>query len=619
MARSPSLPGRLSQWILRFTGSIGLGLGIMTRREKRRAAALMVTTVVNGILQTAALIGVVALVRWASNPAQILPGWLARPVAQIFGEIDHAVLALVLAGGLTILVIGKTAFSWMQTGWMANFSASCENRLSTFLMRRVLFAHYSWLVRQNSARLRQLLFGFVSVWSRDFIRAIMRLMNDLMMAAFMVAALIASQPVAGLTVAFLGAAIGAVTFMNVRPRLNRFAKEKRRGILGANSVSTECILGAKDVKMASAEERFTNLFDEQVRIYAMADAGSQQWSQFPRHVLELVAYGALIAAGTYITLSPARDSDFTGLLLLYALAAIRLMPVMSTVVSSLSTLVNTFPVISDLQRLIDDTANPEIEPAEPTAEEPWHEARLEDVSMRYGSSKRMALCEVSVALQPGKMYGCVGQSGAGKSTFIDVLTGLLEPTEGALIVDNRRLDAAARRQWRKRFAYVAQKPFLLDAPLKENITFEGGIPDPARLQQVIGLARLEQVVARLPEGVDAPLGEQGAFLSGGERQRVAIARALYRGAELIIFDEATSSLDVLVEREIAETLANLRGKVTLIIVSHRLAFVRDADEIWIFEDGRMTGKGPHRDLMRSSDLYRRMIMQTAGVAAGTRA
>jgi ABC-type multidrug transport system fused ATPase/permease subunit len=136
---------------------------------------------------------------------------------------------------------------------------------------------------------------------------------------------------------------------------------------------------------------------------------------------------------------------------------------------------------------------------------------------------------------------------------------------------------------------------------------------------VIALARLEQVVARLPGGVDAPLGEQGAFLSGGERQRVAIARALYRGAELIILDEATSSLVVLVEHEIAETLASLRGKVTLIIVSHRLALVQDADEIWIFEDGRMTGKGPHGDLMRSSDLYRRMVMHTAGVAAGMRA
>jgi ABC-type multidrug transport system fused ATPase/permease subunit len=231
----------------------------------------------------------------------------------------------------------------------------------------------------------------------------------------------------------------------------------------------------------------------------------------------------------------------------------------------------------------------------------------------------MALCDVSVALQPGRTYGCVGRSGAGKSTFIDVLTGLLEPTEGALVVDNRRLDAEARRAWRKRFAYVAQRPFLLDASLKDNIIFEGAIPDPARLQRVIALARLEQVVARLPGGVDAPLGEQGAFLSGGERQRVAIARALYRGAELIILDEATSSLDVLVEHEIAETLASLRGKVTLIIVSHRLALVQDADEIWIFEDGRMTGKGPHGDLMRSSDLYRRMVMHTAGVAAGMRA
>lgn len=612
------LMGHLGRQARGFMGGIGQGLSIMTGREKKLAGILALTALVNGFLQTAALLGVVMLMRWAVSPAQPLPRWVGS-IEPVVGEINRYTLSLALGVGLLLLVIGRAVFGWMQNGWMANFSASCENRLSSFLMRRVLFAPYVWLIGQNSARLRQLLFGFVSIWSRDFIRAIMRLMNDVVMAIFIIGALIVSQPVAGLIVALAGTSIVSVAFLIVRPRLRRLAETKRSGVVGANHISTECILGVKDVKMASAEERFATLFDNEVRRYAEADAAAQQWAQAPRNVLELVVYGALIVTCTFIALSQMQTADFAGVLLLYGLATIRLMPVMSTVVGSLATLVNTFPVISDLKRLIADTANSETEPREPVTDGAWRAVRLVGVSVRYPGAEQPALRDVSVLLKRGGMYGCVGRSGAGKSTFIDVLAGLLDPSEGVVTVDGRPLDADSRRGWRKHFAYVAQKPFLLDASVKGNIVFEGANADPLRLRRAIKLARLEQVVARLPGGIDARLGEQGALLSGGERQRVAIARALYRGAELVILDEATSSLDVLVEREIAETLASLHGEVTVIVVSHRLSLVRDADEIWVFEDGRVSGRGAHGDLMRSSDLYREMVMQSARNAGGAHA
>lgn len=590
-----------------LTGGLGAGIAIMTPAERRRACLLVVTAIIHGLIQTAVLLGVVGMLQWVANPARNLPQWAENYIRLWFGTADRTTVTVVLGGALLLLVLIKTAFGWAQSGWMSGFSASCENRLSALLMRRVLFARYSWLVQQNSSRLRQLLFGFVSVWSRHFIRTLMRLMNDAIMTVFIVSALIVSQPAAGLVFAFGGLAITSTLFLLVRPELHRLAETKRLGILGAMRISSDCILGVKDVKMASAETRFSQLFENEVRLYANADAKAQQWIQLPRQLLELIVYLALVGSGLYIVLVQKQNTDITGVLLLYGLAALRLLPVLSSNVSSVSTLVNAFPVISDLTGLIKETSlSEDISDAREDFAN-WHEVRIENASLRYEGSDRSALQNVTAVVRRGGMYGCVGRSGAGKSTFIDILSGLLDPGEGALLIDDKPLPHDKLRSWRKRLAYVAQRPFLLDESLRQNIVFEGDGFDAARLDRVIHLARLDEVVARLPGGLDARMGEQGGLLSGGERQRVAIARALYRGAELIVLDEATSSLDVLVEREIAATLERLRGEVTIIIVSHRLSLVRDADEIWVFDAGMITARGNHAALMRNSGLYRQMV------------
>jgi ABC-type multidrug transport system fused ATPase/permease subunit len=523
---------------------------------------------------------------------------------------------LAVAALLAAVVLFKSWYTWLQVGWMSRFSAECEKRMSSLLMRRVLFAPYGWLVRQNSGRLRQLLFGFVAVWSREFVRALMRLLNDAAMTLFIVAVLIWSSPLVGLVAGGVAAALGGTIFLIVQPRIRVLAETKRRGIVDANSISTECVLGAKDVKMASAEEQFLALFDKSVRVYADADARAQQWGQMPRNAMELAAYGFLILACVYVTLVGAQNTELAGLLLLYGLAAVRLLPVFSTAVGGLAALVGAMPIIRDIEKMLADTANAEIDVAQDVAPAPWQQVAAQNVSLRYDGTDRFALRDVSLTFRRGASYAIVGPSGAGKSTLIDVIAGLLAPTEGAVVIDGVPLDAESRRAWRRRFGYVAQHPFLLDGSLRENIVFNSSKDlDGSRLQQAIRLARLEGVVARLPKGLEGQVGEQGALLSGGERQRVAIARALYRGADLLILDEPTSSLDTIVEQEIKESIAMLRGDVTTLIVSHRLGLVRDCDEIWLLEDGRLRASGAHPALVESSDLYRLMVAHGERAAA----
>jgi len=596
---------------LRISGLIGgvkKGIALMTARERKRMLYLLASSMLQAFLQTALLVSIVPMVQLMIDPNGLPAGKIVAWLDPIFSGFESKLVLLTLAGVIAVLILFKAAFSWFHTGWMARFSAACEVRLKSLLMKQILTTQYSWLVRQNSARLRELLFGFITTWARQFIRSLLKLLNDLMFAGIVVAVLIWANPVAGLMVATFISIFSASIFVLVRPELLRLAVVKRRAILKANSVSMEAILGIKEVKMAGAEDHFGTLFSEQVALYALGDAKGQQWVQIPRIVLESVAYGALVGMSVFVIVAEVQSAELAGLLLLYGLSALRLMPIFSNVVSGLATLLSSFPTIDDLEKLIADTKMTELAPPDNWRPQPWQEIRLNNVSLSYAGSEGAALTAVTLKIEPGKSYGAVGPSGAGKSTLIDLIAGLLEPTDGVVSVDGHPLEIDSNRAWRRRFSYVSQRPFLLDASMRENIVFGTTAKvDEERLTWSIALARLEKVVDRLPKGLSSRLGEQANLLSGGERQRVAIARALYRGADILVLDEATSSLDTLVEREIAESIKELRGVVTTIIVSHRLGLVRGCDEIWVFDNGRLDAQGSHDLLLERSDLYRRMV------------
>ncbi len=606
---APPAPGGAPSRVGSLASGIRQGLRLMTAKERQIAALLVFSSMINAVLQTAALVAIVPVIQIMVGTKDLPRDGVFAWMLPLIENTDSAVFLYQLAGAVAALTIAKALFGWLHLGWMARFSARCEVRLSGYLMRRVLNAHYSWLVRQNSSRLRQLMFGFVSIWSRDFIRSLMKLLNDFLFAAFIISAMVWANPTAGLIVTTCGTLLAIAIFLFIRPELLRLAFGKRRAIIGANTISTEAILGAKDVKMAGAEAYFADLFDEQVKGYSYADAKAQQWGQFPRIVLEFVAFIALIGLSVGIVVIDLRDPQLGTILLLYGLAVMRLLPIFSTAIGGLTSLLGSFPLITDLEQLIASTTNDTKAPAlDPPA---WSQVQLRNVSFHYDTTDKKAVRQVSLSIQGGHTYGVVGPSGAGKSTVIDLIVGLLEPSSGAVMIDGVPLVADQRHAWRKRFGYVTQRPFLLDASLRENIVF--GLPragDEMPLKRAINLARLDKVVERLPDGLDSTVGEQGNLLSGGERQRIAIARALYRGADILILDEATSSLDTLVEAEIAESVATLRGKITTLIVSHRLALVRDCDEIWLFDNGMLDARGPHEELLQQSDLYRRMVTRS---------
>ena len=244
-------------------------------------------------------------------------------------------------------------------------------------------------------------------------------------------------------------------------------------------------------------------------------------------------------------------------------------------------------------------------------------ARAISSGRRFGSmpsaspipTARNACCtDINLSIKRGGSYALAGPSGAGKSTLVDVILGLLDPSEGQILIDDKPLAEVGLRRWQRCIGYVPQMPLITDNSVKANVAF--GVPGPkideAKVWDCLKLAHLEDVVADLPDGLDTPLGDRGHRLSGGQRQRVAIARALYNDPEILVLDEATSALDTLSERAIRDAVISLRGRVTVISIAHRFSTIKDCDHIFLLEDGAVVAEGSFQTLLTESPFFQQL-------------
>ena len=269
-------------------------------------------------------------------------------------------------------------------------------------------------------------------------------------------------------------------------------------------------------------------------------------------------------------------------------------------------LLGTLREIAEAQR---DFDRPSGGSAVPTG---WSSIRFEAVSFRYPGAERNSVDELTFELERGKRYGVVGKSGAGKSTMVNLLLGLLHQTKGRVCLDGVPLSSLALNCWQERIGYVPQDVFLLDDTLRANIAF-GDNPasvDEDRLRIAVDRAHLTDVVKGLPQGLNTPIGERGRRLSGGQVQRVAIARALYRSPDLVLLDEATSALDSMTEADIQASFDALGQDVLAIAVAHRISSLRNCHSIIVLDDGRVQDIGTYNELMERNRLFRDLAAQS---------
>jgi ABC-type multidrug transport system fused ATPase/permease subunit len=295
---------------------------------------------------------------------------------------------------------------------------------------------------------------------------------------------------------------------------------------------------------------------------------------------------------------------------LYAFAGYRMLPAAQQVYQGIAQLrfgsaaVNM--VYNDLHRR---ASLAEIHKTAPAPMQPKREIALDQVTYHYPKATQPALLDINLTIPMGSSVGLVGSTGAGKTTLVDVILGLLRPTEGAITVEGEPVTDANLRAWQAALGYVPQDIFLTDATVTENIAF--GIDpeqtDPVQVERCARMAQVHDFVTQeMPQGYDTIVGERGVRLSGGQRQRIGIARALYHDPDILIFDEATSALDTVTERALMEAIDALHHQKTIILIAHRLSTVRQCDQVVLLENGQVTTASSFEELEAQSQQFRAM-------------
>lgn len=349
----------------------------------------------------------------------------------------------------------------------------------------------------------------------------------------------------------------------------------------------EGMLGIKETRILGKEKYFYSLVEKGALDYSAVNIKSQVIAAAPRYFLELIIIMFVVSITLVTMVIGENISSLLPTLAMFGVASIRVLPSINQIIGGIVQVRYGKDAIDILYKDVRHfkTANSDKVNLISTQEN-FQSISLMDVAFSYKGSDKEALSDISFTIERGEAIGIIGQSGEGKTTLIDIIIGLLKPTKGEIFYNNNPM-LDHENDWISNVAYIPQQVLLLDDTLSKNITLvdESNSIDSEKLFSAINKARLTNLVKLLPDGLDTKLGDNGIRISGGQRQRVALARAFYHDRDVLILDEATSSLDKQTEKEIVDEIKRLRGRVTMIIVSHNMSTIEHCDRVYRIEAG----------------------------------
>jgi ABC-type bacteriocin/lantibiotic exporter with double-glycine peptidase domain len=589
---------------------------LLTHHERRQFFLLLILIIVMAFVDMLGVASILPFLAVVSDPAQIrqnsylswLNGWLGGPDDQTFLIVLGLGVLAMLVLSLTIKI--TTLYANARFTQMRNYSIS--GRLLAGYLRQP----YAWFLNHHSAQLsRTVLQEVTTLISRALIPA-MRVIAQSLTILFLLALLFVINPTvaAGVSVVFVGTY--AAIFWGFRGKLRRLGDVRLEANRERYKVADEIFGAVKEVKLLGLEQPYLVRFQVPARRMAESESTAQLIGEMPRYLLESVAFGGIVLLILVLLVEGGSTvNEVLPTLGIFAFAGLRIFPAVQLLYLSLTTLRATAATLEAVHRDYIEVVRQDAAPFGPRpAMAQMHltdRLEMDRITYHYPLAERAVLAGLSLQVQAKTTVGIVGGTGAGKTTAVDVLLGLLQPQAGVLRVDGTAITEANLRNWQRAVGYVPQQIFLIDDSVSANIAF-GIRPedrDQAAIETAARVANLHDfVLADLPQGYDTHVGERGVRLSGGQRQRIGIARALYHNPEVLILDEATSALDNLTERAVMDAVHALGRQKTIIMIAHRLSTVRSCDRIFLLEQGRVSAAGTYEELVVGSEVFRRMAV-----------
>lgn len=554
----------------------------------------------------------------------LLMGMIADPEAThslpIIGELpelsqarDDAQTLLWVSAGIGLFFIVRAGVRVGQVYLQNRLTSKAGAYLAKRMVRGYLNLPYEFHLQRNSAELIRNAHDAPRSLANQVFLPVVSITSETILLLGLVALLIVAAPLAtGLALVFMVPTVFVLARV-VQPRLKSRGRESHYLSYTSLSSLQQSLRGLRDIKLLGLEGVFTRDYGRSRDGMAHAHYLMNTAQELPRTLIETSLLLFILAYFGFTVSQGVGAAETLPVLGLFAYAGLRMQPSIQTIVRSSNNLKFSAAALDDVYDdlvMLDSrpTTHPQ-DPVQPLSFE--REIVLDSVGYTYSEADRPALSQVSLRIENGDFVGVCGATGGGKTTLVDLITGLLKPSTGCIRVDGFDIGDHPRR-WQENLGYVPQSVFLMDDTLRRNIAF--GIPDEniedTAVAEALSMAQLESFVATLPDGLDTRVGEQGIRLSGGQRQRVAVARALYRRPSVLIMDEGTSALDNLTETQLVNTLERVRGERTILVVAHRLSSVRSCDYIIFVDDGRVVAKAPFNELVETNSTFREMAAKT---------
>lgn len=556
--------------------------------DKGAHRRLAVSTVVLSALSVAdflavLMIAAVAAIVVSSFSAEWTPpayDWLP------FSDLTPLATIMVLGGGAVLLLGIKTAASWWLLRRVFLFMARQNPLVASKVYHTYLTAPFTSAQMLSRTQVVAAI-GAGSGALLTVVKSVIAVVADLTLILLMVSLMLVANPLLFLASAAYFGLLAYLTSRVMGRRMAVYGREALEASLSAQETTQASVGFAPEIRLYGMAAEFGARFTRDELRAATVTGLQQVLFQAPRYVFEMgVLIGFVLVAGVaFVAQSPA-EAAFT--VALFTLTSVRLVPALQRMNGALGSMrlatAQTYALLPIIQlpRSNDETNDH----VSLSSESSPGSVVLSGISYRYPNSEVWALQEVDLTIEPGTMVALVGRTGSGKSTLAGIIAGLVEPTSGCI-------QRGGGPEWRTGLAMVPQDVYLAPDSLRNNIALPvlGDADDDERIWRALELAQVADVVAALPDGLDTQVGEGGARFSGGEAQRLGLARALYRTPQLLILDEATSSLDAHTEQRVADAVRTASEQCTLVVIAHRLSTVRSADLILYLETGAVVDQG----------------------------
>ncbi len=563
---------------------------LLDGKQKRTMILLVFMMLIGAILEVFSVATVIPVANIVFMPEEIHENKLLSAAYEMFGFESDKTFGIAVMLLLIVAFVLKNIYIYFMQKAMYHFVYTNQFRTSERMMKNYMRRGYEFYLNADTAVIQRSITSDVNNMY-GLILALLQLISESIVFVVLSVVLLVSDPLMTIIIASLLGITLLIIKVVIKPIMHRAGEDNQEYYSNLFKWINQTVIGIKEVKIGGREKYFIDTYAEYGKGYVNAVQRYTLYNNIPRLVIETVCVAGIVAYLLFLFLNGGQTENLLDIIAAFGVALMRMMPCANRInnqLNSISYFEPFFMGVSDNLQDEIDGRNTDVSVFEVQKEKlpVKNEIVMKDISYKYPNTEKWILKDANVTIPIGSAVGIVGETGSGKSTFVDVLLGLLVMQKGEITADGQNIfEGNNYRKWLKNVGYIPQTVFMIDDTIRKNVAF--GIPedeiDEERVWEVLKEAQLDEFVKSLPEGLETGIGERGIRLSGGQRQRISIARALYDDPAVLVLDEATSALDNDTEKAIMDSINHLHGKKTLIIIAHRLQTIEKCDAVYRIE------------------------------------